>query len=117
VKRLLGALLLLAVAATPAAAADNIALDQPSPALGDYVTFTTSNAHNPRIEVLCYQDGVLVFGMAGDADYGFLLGGAGSDWLRNGGPADCIANLYYFSWRKGVQYYTPLATTSFAAGG
>jgi hypothetical protein len=116
VKRLLGALLLLAVAATPAAAADYIALDQPNPALGDYVTFTTSKAHNPRIEVFCYQEGALVFGMAGADDYAFQLGGAGSVWLTNGGPADCTANLFYFSWSKGAQHYNLLATTSFAAG-
>ncbi|HEX6400267.1 MAG TPA: hypothetical protein VF108_07350, partial [Actinomycetota bacterium] len=79
------------------------------PSLGDYVTFSTvvpKNVNNPRIEVLCYQAGELVFGMAGGTDYAFLLGGGGSTWKDNGGGADCVANLYYFSWKAN----TPTAT-------
>ena len=90
------------------------------PSLGDSVTFSTvvpKNVNNPRIEVLCYQAGELVFGMAGAIDYSFQLGGGGSIWKDRGGAADCKANLYYFSWKANTPTATQLATTSFAAGG
>ena len=88
--------------------------------LGDWVTFITSyptNVKNPRIEVLCYQDAKLVFGMAGGVDYSFQLGGAGSTWLTSGGAADCTANLFYFGWKAGRQTYNWLADTKFQAEG
>ena len=72
---------------------------------------------NPRIEVLCYQGGELVFGMAGSTTYEFLLGGGGSLWLWGGGAAECTANLFYFGQHAGQQTYNRLATTSFSAGG
>lgn len=87
--------------------------------LGSTVTFATSyptSVKNPRIEVLCYQSGLLVFGMAGSVDYAFLLGGGGSIWLDNGGGADCTANLYYFGWKAGTATYNWLASTHFTAG-
>ena len=90
------------------------------PNLGDYVTFSTivpKNVNNPRIEVLCYQDGQLTFGMAGAIDYAFQLGGGGSPWKDGGGPAECVANLYYFSWKANTPTAPQLATTSFSAGG
>lgn len=100
------------------------------PALGDLVTFASSSPNtvkNPRIEVLCFQSSVLVYGEAGSADQafqqqltgypGFVLGGSSSVWLRSGGPADCTANLFYFGWVKGQQTYNLLATTTFAATG
>jgi hypothetical protein len=90
------------------------------PSLGSTVSFATSyprTVKNPRIEVLCYEDGNLVFGMAGSVTYEFLLGGAGSIWLTIGGGADCTANLFYFGSHAGKQTYNKLATTSFAAGG
>ena len=89
------------------------------PRLGDYVTFSTvapKNINNPRIEILCYQNGELTFGMAGGVDYAFLLGGGGSIWKDNGGAADCVANLYVFSWKANTPMATQLATTSFSAG-
>ena len=70
------------------------------PALGTYVTFTTvvpNNVQNPRVEVLCYQNGALVYGESGGTDWAFQLGGASSLWLSNGGSASCVANLYYFT--------------------
>jgi hypothetical protein len=84
------------------------------------VTFATTyprTVKNPRIEVLCYQGGQLVFGMAGGVAYEFLLGGGGSPWLTGGGAADCTANLFYFGSHAGKQTYNKLATTSFLAGG
>ena len=90
------------------------------PALGSTVTFSVgypSNVNNPRVEVLCYQAGELVFGMAGAPYEDFQLGGGGSIWKDRGGPADCVANLYFFSWKRNTPTSTTLASTSFAAGG
>jgi hypothetical protein len=90
------------------------------PTLGSSVEFATtypSNTKNPRIEVLCYQDGSLVYGEAGGVNDAYLLGGGGSLWKDKGGAADCRANLYYFGWKAGKQTYNRLATTTFSAGG
>jgi hypothetical protein len=89
------------------------------PTLGSSVSFSTgypSTVKNPRIEVLCYQDGSLVYGEAGSVTYSFQLGGGGSIWLTNGGGADCTANLFYFGSHAGKQTYNKLASTSFSAG-
>jgi hypothetical protein len=89
-----------------------------APSLGASVAFDTgypSSVRNPRIEVLCYQGGSLVYGEAGSVGETFLLGGGGSIWLTNGGSADCTANLFYFGSHAGVSTYNKLATTSFAA--
>ena len=114
------------------------------PGLGDTVTFSAgypNNVQNPRVELLCYQAtdssglamydpvrGYLVYGETGDIGQalgdgtsplgynGFLLGGGMSAWLLNGGPADCVANLFYFGQHAGSQTFKILATTEFAAG-
>lgn len=89
------------------------------PQLGSTVAFSTgypTTVKNPRIEVLCYQGGSLVYGEAGGVNDNFLLGGGGSIWLTNGGSADCVANLYYFGQHAGLQTYNKLASTSFVAG-
>jgi hypothetical protein len=105
--------------ASVTAAPEVDALIAPAPTVGTTVTFTTSypkTVKNPRIEVLCYQFGSLVYGEAGGVDNQFVLGGGWSLWLgAGGGPADCVANLYYFGYTKGQQTYELLATTSFAA--
>jgi hypothetical protein len=91
-----------------------------SPHLGGWVSFTTTyptNVKTPRIEVLCYQNGALVYGEAGSTLDSFLLGGGGSLWLSTGGSASCVANLYYFTWNAGQPATTYLATTSFNAAG
>ena len=90
------------------------------PTLGSTVSFSTgypSNVKNPRIEVLCYQNGDLVYGEAGSVTHSFLLGGASSAWLRAGGSAACTANLFYFGTHAGHQTYNWLASTTFSAGG
>jgi hypothetical protein len=106
-----------------------ITLATPLPvSLGDYVTFTCTGipkkVKNPRVEVLAYQDtdcsghtggSFLTYGEAGAPTDSFLLGGGGSCWLTQGGPASCIANLYYFSDVGPTQTYVLLATTSFSA--
>jgi hypothetical protein len=101
-----------------------------APALGSLVLFDTgypSNVKNPRIEVLCYQDGQLVYGETASANEaaqqeltgspGLTLGGGGSIWLTNGGEADCVANLFYFGSKAGQQTYNWLAKTEFTATG
>jgi hypothetical protein len=91
------------------------------PALGTWVTFNTtipSNVRIPRVEVLCYQNGSLVYGEAGAPTDAFLLGGGGSIWLyEGGGAANCVANLYYFGQVNGVSTAIYLATTTFDAAG
>ena len=95
-------------------------LDVTDPNLGDWVTFSTvvpRNVNNPRIEVLCSQGGVLVYGAAGAVDEAFQLGGGSSPWKDAGGPAECRANLFYFSWKANTPSSTVLASTWFSAGG
>ena len=98
-----------------------IAINQAPVALGDTVTFTTTGIPKkvkiPRIEVLAYQDGALVYGEAGGVSDSFLLGGGGSIWKDRGGPADCVANLFYFDNSGPTQTYVRLATTNFHAEG
>ena len=59
----------------------SISLNQSNPALGSSVTFTTvypNSTKNPRIDVQCYQNGVLVYAEAGSVDHVFVLGGYAS---------------------------------------
>jgi hypothetical protein len=91
-----------------------------APHLGGSASFTVvfpGNVKTPRVEVLCYQNGALVYGEAGSPDNIFTLGGGGSLWLDAGGSASCVANLYYFTWNGGQPATTYLATTSFDAAG
>lgn len=147
-KRRLGALIAaLALAASlagiatgaPAAAIPTIAIDQAAPAYQTTVTFTVTglpakydcvgHARCARVEVLCSQAGILVYGEGGDLGQargsgsplgysGFLLGGGSSQWINNGGgPADCVANLFRFDNSGPTQQFILLASTSFAAAG
>jgi len=111
---------------TTAPAVSSIALAQSStaraavePTFGTYVSFATTyptNVKNPRIEVLCYQNGALVYGEGGGVTDQFLLGGSMSLWLQaGGGAADCVANLFYFGSKAGQQTYEWLASTSFSS--
>jgi len=91
--------------------------------VGDLVTFhTTADVHgnpNLRVRVLAYQNGELVYGEAGDPDHEFQLGGnpdRGSIWVQNGGgPADCHADLFYFTKKANVPDTVYLAACSFPA--
>jgi hypothetical protein len=89
------------------------------PTFGSYVSFTTTypkSVRIPRIEVLCYQNGSLVYGEGGGVTDQFLLGGSMSLWLQaGGGAADCVANLFYFGSKAGQQTYEWLASTSFSS--
>jgi hypothetical protein len=95
-----------------------IALNSAEPHLGDWVTFTTSgvDAKSPRIQVMCYQGDVLVYGEAGPADQSFLLGGGMSDWLLKGGSATCTATVYSWDFHP-EQTFVPYANVNFNAGG
>src|SRR5262245_41036257 len=100
---------------TPVAAATSAVVWEPS--LGESVSFTTTfpNKLDERfvyVQVLCYQNGALVFATAGRYDREFLLGGTTSAWLSRGGAASCHADLYYWA-----QKYNQLASTEFTARG
>lgn len=89
------------------------------PHLGDWVNFTVTypksvNKYGVRIQVICYQNGNLVYGEAGPYTQSFLLGGASSEWQQLGGPADCVADLYYWSYNGG-QKFNWLASADFVA--
>ena len=98
-----------------------IVRNESSSALGSTVTFSTSyssNVKNPRVQVMCYQNGALVYGEAGSVDHTFTLGGYASQWVTNGGPASCKADLFDLVWNgNNPQQVTWLATTSFDAAG
>lgn len=82
---------------------------------------------NPRVSVEAHDgEGVLIYAEAGRVFDTFTLGGGSSQWVeRGGGPADCIATLFYFKvegtdreWNgHGQQQYVPLAHVSFQAAG
>jgi hypothetical protein len=99
-----------------------IVLEQSDPHLGGLVTFAVTyprEVRYPRVAVRCFgADGSLTYAEAGSYDHAFLLGGAGSDWLRQGGPAHCTAELFYFT-SKGSrpQEAHSLAWTDFEAAG
>jgi len=91
------------------------------PRLGDSVTFTASypdalSRYWVYVNLLCYQgaDHVLVYATTQKPDTSFILGGTNSPWVQNGGPASCVANLFY--WSNGGKY-TVLAETDFDAQG
>lgn len=86
-----------------------------SPHLGDTVTFTNDGHGNKSLRVLAYQNGNVVYVEDHDDGESFLLGAVGSEWLTNGGPADCHAELYIPPSHGGKPAET-LATLDFAAG-
>ncbi len=110
-------------------------VNPPEPHYQSVVTFTVTGVpkkvKSPRVEVLAYQDGSLVYGETGSLDQalgngqdplgysGFLLGGGGSIWVYEhpNTPADCVANLFYFDNSGPTQKYVLLATTTFHAEG
>ena len=118
------------------AADGSISLDQPAPALGDTITFTTSvpklkGYEYPMVDVQCYQDvdgdgsvstellgPDIVFSSLTHPGEPVLLGGYVSIWtLRGGGPAECRAELAAYGWRGGVQSIRVLAATGFLVAG
>lgn len=99
----------------------SIVLNQSGVRLGDSVTFTSvypSTAKNPRVQVICRQNGVTVWATADAPTASFLLGGASSDWLSTGGAANCEADVFDLSWSgNSPQQVTMYATTFFDAAG
>jgi hypothetical protein len=92
------------------------------PALGDWVTFAVTfpksvEHHGPRIQLMCYQQDVLVYGETAPYYQAFMLGGSSSVWLNDSpGPVHCVADLYYWTY-QGRQKFNWLASTEFDAGG
>ena len=92
------------------------------PSIGDSVSFTvsypkTAEKYGPRIQVICYQNGQIVYAEAGAHYQAFQLGGFSSPWLNNSpGPASCRADLFYFSY-SGGEKFNLLASVEFDAGG
>jgi hypothetical protein len=128
-------LMIIPASAAKPVPSGTIALDQSDPSLGDVVTFTTTTslAENCntwggprcyRIDVTCSQNAAITAenptGLVyyGDANAGqqFLLGGGISDWVDNGGPADCVARLFTYTAFNPVTRYA-IASVAFAAGG
>ncbi len=107
--------------ARPAPTPSSIVLNESAPYLSGSVTFTVTypnHAKNPRIAVRCFQNDAMTYGEAGPADHVFVLGGASSEWLSQGGPASCTAELFFITWNGNKpQQVTTLAWTSFEAAG
>lgn len=117
-------------------ATGTIALDPNTPpVLGQPLNFIwgASGLHGqqtPRVQLHAFQDvdadlqvDDLVYGEARacSGDVNALpfdpLGGAGSEWLTRGGPAHCVATLYFWDKVQGQQTFVPLATVEFDAAG
>jgi hypothetical protein len=98
-----------------------LSLNESDPHLGGTVTFTATypkSSKNPRIQVMCSQAGVLVYGEAGASDQAFLLGGGSSLWLANGGPASCVVDSFDLVWNgNNMQEVTWIAEVAFDAAG
>jgi hypothetical protein len=97
------------------------------PSIGDYVTFTVTfpksvEKYGPRILISCYQNDQLVYAEGGTYYQAFMLAGSGSLWVYDQAPGDrqapaqCVAELFYFSYQGG-QKWNHLADVSFEAGG
>jgi hypothetical protein len=90
--------------------------------LGSYVGFDTNAVglagwEYPMVAVWCYQGGDLVYMALNKPATEFLLGGAASAWVTNGGSANCEADLYAYGWKGGQESIRNLANTTFDATG
>lgn len=125
---IVGMVMVVTLTATQKAApSGTIVLDQSAPQLGEWITFTTSISGlpgwaDPRIQIVCEQNGQVVYGEAGPSTQRFLLGGASSPWLNSSDgadatqPAQCVATLYFWQFHP-RQVFNPLASISFEAAG
>lgn len=127
-KRLLAGLALALLIVSPVSASagsgvDSISLDGTA-SFGQVVTFTISlaekkydcdryNGRCARVNLSCYQAGVLVEGRGMDLDT--ARSGVGlSGYYWTSGAADCVADLFRWSTTgPGIEQYVLLATTSF----
>jgi len=90
--------------------------------LGGYAGFETNAVglagwEYPMVAVWCYQSGDLVYMALNKPATEFLLGGAASAWVTNGGPATCEADLYAYGWKGGQESIRNLASQGFDATG
>ena len=90
--------------------------------LGGYAGFETNAVglagwEYPMVAVWCYQSGDLVYMALNKPATEFLLGGAASAWVSNGGAATCEADLYAYGWKGGQESIRNLAITGFDAAG
>jgi len=103
----------------------SITLNEADPHFGDTVTFTVTypdTRYDARVAVACFQNGEFVYQYSQGSEKGedswvptFTLWDY--IWYSNGGgPAECTADLYYYTWKghtqTGVVY---LAHTEFTA--
>ena len=89
---------------------------------GGYVGFETNAVglagnEYPMVAVWYYQSDTTVYMALSQAGDEFLLGGAGSDWLRSDGGADCSGVLYAYSWKGGHESVRQLDSVDFQAAG
>lgn len=89
----------------------------------DYTVDNLPGNAGPRIQVQCFQDtdadgqvDDIVYGEAWGAGVPFLLGSGSSPWKTNGGPAHCVATLYYWDFHP-VMNMVVLDVVEFDAGG
>lgn len=81
-----------------AAAGDSLSLNEADPKLGDRISFTYSTAdpvpagYNLRISVQAFQNGVVTYSDACNADEQDFTLGHGSEWTS--GPAHLVAQLF-----------------------
>lgn len=75
--------------------------------------------NTPRIEVDCYQNGTLVYGEVRLVDeQPFILGGSSSIWVWNGGgPATCVATLFYWTFHPNQVYHFLVSSAPFEVSG
>src|SRR5262245_31211872 len=90
------------------------------PRLGAAISFNATYPKNLehygiRVQLMCYtQSGVLIYGETAAWNQQFTLGGSMSTWFLTNGEADCVADLYYWSY-QGSQKWNFLAETQFHA--
>jgi hypothetical protein len=90
--------------------------------LGGVVGFNTTvvgltGSENPGVSVQCSQNGQVVYMEFDSVGTEFKLGGDSSQWLTNGGPANCEADLYAYGWKGGQETIRLLAQVFFNAAG
>ena len=124
--RMLGAAAALVVAATVVVTAQGRATQgtativlNPPPATAAAVTFSATypkqmEKYDISVQVVCYQDKKIVYAESRPWQQSFLLGGFASEWATVGGVADCVADLYYWTFGGGQKFHW-LASTDFLA--
>ena len=90
--------------------------------LGGYVGFETNAVglagwEWPMVGVWCFQNAATVYAELYKPGTEFKLGADGSDWLKNGGAANCRADLYAYGSRHGQETIRTLDSTTFDAAG